>query len=177
MPKFMKGKMSLYLAVGILFVVILGVRFFQNRQSHNGSDLESRKVLVNEVEEGMRIVEETRIQNYIISGITGANGKYGLAIFQPQGDDGYKLQSTYTKEQGEIMIGNVLIGDTDYNLFWFDQSDLDYAEITYTDNAKGETLEPIQLDATTGDILYHEAPGNDYTVKVVYYDVNGNMYE
>ena len=46
MPKFMKGKMELYLAIALLVVVIMGVRFFQSRKEENGSNLESRKILL-----------------------------------------------------------------------------------------------------------------------------------
>ena len=177
MPKFMKGKMELYLAIALLVVVIMGVRFFQSRKEENGSTLESRKILLEKVEDDTRIVEETRIKDYIISGFIGQNNTYGIAVFQPKGEKGYKLQSTYTKDQGEILTEHLLIGESYYDIFWFEQADLGYAEVTYTDNAKGETMEPIRLDAKAYDILYYETPVDDCAVKVVFYDINGNMYE
>lgn len=163
--------------MALVIVVVYGVRYFQNSKIHNGATLESRKVCVKEKYEGIRITEEIRIDDYIVSGIVDTNGDYGFAVFEPKGTEKYILQSTCLAEQGHVAIGQLRTGEKAYNLFWSDQTDLDRAEIIYTDQSGNEMMEPIILDAEENNILYHEAPDSDYTVTVVYYDHNGNSYE
>ena len=47
-----------------------------------------------------------------------------------------------------------------------------YAEIFYT--IDGQQLEPLRLEFKDAPIVYHQAPGDDYTLYICYYDADGN---
>lgn len=68
-----------------------------------------------------------------------------------------------------------IINEKQYNLFWANKADLDYAEITYMiDGKAGETIE---MDAQNNQIIYTEAPSNDFSVEYYFVDINGNQYK
>lgn len=174
----MEHKMKKYILL-ILITLIAGAALIWNVMKHrdvDGSTMERRENALNVSGKNFHISSEIVIDNYIVSGIIGDNEKFGLAIFAPR-DGKYKYQTWFLREKGEIAIGYVLTEVSDYNLIWFNQPNMDYALITYMDHALRKELEPIKLDASENQILYSEAPSNNYSIKVVYYDNQGVKYE
>lgn len=171
----MKVKKYIFATAGVLILSIVLISFFWQQSKLDGSTLESRELRLNQSDNGIHIASEIKIDEHIISGIIDANNKYGLAIFEPEDNNKYKLQTRFLRDNGEITIGHTIVNGTGYDLFWHNHVDLDYAEITYT--VQGKKLEPIELDARENKILYYKAPGNDYSVEVAFYDTQGNRYE
>lgn len=171
----MKRKKYIFAVAAILVLGFAVVSFIFQQSKLNGSTLESRELRLNQSDNGIHITSEINIDEHIISGIVGANNKYGLAIFEPEDGNKYRLQTKSLRDNGEIITGHTVINETGYDLFWYNQADLDYAKIIYT--VQGKKLEPIELDARENKILYHEAPSNDYSVEVAFYDTHGNRYE
>jgi hypothetical protein len=48
-----------------------------------------------------------------------------LAIFEPGDNDKYKLQTRSLEDNSEIITEHTIINGTDYDLFWYNQADLD----------------------------------------------------
>ncbi|WP_347489221.1 hypothetical protein ABDB91_18620 [Desulfoscipio sp. XC116] len=171
----MKRKKYILAVAAILILSVVFVGFFFQQSELDGSTLESRELRLNQSDNGIHIASEIKIDEQIISGIVGANNKYGLAIFEPEDNNKYKLQTRFLRDNGEIITEHTVINGIGYDLFWYDQADLDYAKITYT--VQGKKLEPIELDAGKNKILYYKAPSNDYSIEVTFYDTQGNRYE
>ena len=171
----MKRKKYIFAVVAILILSVVFISFFFQQSKLNGSTLESRELRLNQSDNGIHIASEIKIDEQIISGIVGANNKYGLAIFEPEDNNKYKLRTKFLRDNGEIITGHTVINRLGYDLFWYNQADLDYAKITYT--VQGKKLEPIELDARENKILYYKAPSNDYSIEVAFYDTQGNRYE
>jgi len=171
----MKGKRYIW---AVALIIILGIVFFELYLQQNkldGSTIVSRELILNQSQNGIHIVSEIKIDDYIVSGIIGSNNNDGLVVFASQANGKYKFQTKVLREKGSTIIEHTFINSVGYDLFWRNQVDLDYAEIIYT--VQGNALEPIKLDAKDNKILYCEAPSNDYSVEVVYYDIQGNRYE
>lgn len=115
-----------------------------------------------------------RIDDYIISGYVTKNSRYGLAVFAAEGDRAYRFQSNVNRFNDELALIAVIINHKQYNVFWANRPDLDYAELTYT--VDGMIEEPINLDAKDNKIIYTEAPSNDFSVEYCFFDINGNCY-
>jgi hypothetical protein len=171
----MKVKKYVFVTAIILILSVVFISFFYQQSKLDGSTLESRELRLNQSDDGIHIASEIKIDEYIISGIVSTNSKYGLAVFEPENNNKYKLQTRYLEDNSEIVTEHTIINGTDYDLFWYNQADLDYAEITYA--VQGKKLEPIKLDAGENKILYYKAPGNEYSVEVIFYDTQGNQYE
>ncbi len=171
----MKVKKYVFVTAIILILSVVFISFFYQQSKLDGSTLESRELRLNQSDDGIHIASEIKIDEYIISGIIDANNQYGLAIFEPGDNDKYKLQTRSLEDNSEIVTEHTIINGTDYDLFWYNQADLDYAEITYA--VQGKKLEPIKLDAGENKILYYRAPGDDYSVEVIFYDIQGNQYK
>jgi hypothetical protein len=171
----MKRKKYIFAIAAILILSIVFISFFFQQSKLDGSTLESRELRLNRSDNGIHIASEIKIDEHIISGVIDANNKYGLAIFEPEDNHKYKLQTRFLRDNGEIIIEHTIVNETGYDLFWYNQADLDYAKITYT--VQGKKLEPIKLDAGENKILSYKAPSNDYSVEVTFYDTQGNRYE
>ncbi|WHH59719.1 hypothetical protein [Petroclostridium sp. X23] len=170
----MKRKKYILVAAIIILSVVF-ISFFFQQCKPDGSTLESRELRLSQSDNGIHIAAEIKIDEHIISGIIDANNKYGLAIFEPEDNNKYKLQTRFLRDNDEIITGHTVINGTGYDLFWYNQADLDYAQVTYT--VQGKKLEPIKLDARENKILYYKAPSNDYSIEVTFYDTQGNRYE
>jgi hypothetical protein len=171
----MKSKRYILAVAIIIILSVVFVELYLQQSKVDGSTVESRELILNRSENGVHIVSEIQIDDDIISGIIGSNNKYGLAVFKSQANGKYKFQTRVLRESGRTIIEHTFVNNVAYDLFWRNQVDLDYAEIIYT--VQGNELEPIKLDARDNQILYCEAPSNDYSVEVVYYDIQGNRYE
>jgi hypothetical protein len=153
------------------------ITFFINQNKLNGSTIESRELRLREISnlgEVTTIDQEITVDGYIISGYTAKNNKYELAVFVPVGNGKYDFQTNANRQNKELLFLTTIINEKQYNLFWANKADLDYAEITYTiDGKAGET---IKLDAKNNKIIYTEAPLSDFSVEYRFVDVNGNRY-
>ena len=149
------------------------------RQSQlDGSTLDSREKRISKLGQlkgNPHIDLETNLEGYIISGYTSSNSQYGLAIFTPHSKGKYTFQTNYNSTNNEIISGNLSVNGNNYDLFWANKADLDYAEITY--RVQGNSPEIVKLDASNNKILCSEAPYKDYSVEVVFFDIHGNRYE
>lgn len=170
-------KYIILIAAGFVSIILL-IAFFFTQSNPDGSSIESRELILNKlskVNDNAHISYEIKIDDYIISGYICSNNKHGLAIFEPQGNGKYKIQTNYLREKDELIYGNVIINQKFYDLFWANKTDLDYAEITYIISKKSK--ETMTLDATDNKIIYKEAPSNDYGIEYVFVDTSGNRYE
>lgn len=171
-------KNKVMLSLLLVIVVVYAVRFYQHSKTHSGATLESRKTIVAEAEDGLRILEEIRVDDYVISGVYNADGDYGFAIFKPQGKDKYELDDVQlTKADAPVAKGIMVTNEKGYDLFWTNIETPDHMELTYKD-ASGKAMgDSITLDAKDASILYHDAPNEGYEVQAIYYDTDGNIYE
>lgn len=158
----------------ILFVICSAWNYFGKP---DGSTVPSREDLLDNIPKGTdwKIAKEIEFKNHIISGMYSLDGKSGISVFEPLDNGTYKMSSCEWRENEEIIISGYIIDGTWYDLVWFNGAQTEYAEIIYTFD--GEEQEPIVCDTRGMDVLVHEAPAKDYSMRVVYYDENGNVYE
>ncbi|MFI3166652.1 MAG: hypothetical protein R3Y32_00895 [Bacillota bacterium] len=162
-------------------IILCSVVFFFVIMSQNKNDcdtLENRELRLREISnlgELTTISEEIIIDEYIVSGYTTKNNRYGLAIFEPNGDGKYQFQSNTTRENDSLVLEIAIINGVDYNIFWANKPDLDYAEITYT--VENKIDETIKIDAQDNQIIYIKSPDKDYNVEYIFVDKNGVRHE
>lgn len=161
-------------------VIISGllITFFINQNKINCSTIESRELRLREISnlgKMTTIDQEITIDGYIINGYNAKNNQYGLAVFEPVGNGKYNFQTNANKQNNELLFLTTNINTRQYNLFWANKVDLDYAEVTYT--VDGEIGETIKIDAQNNQIIYTEAPSNDFSVEYYFVDINGNRYK
>ncbi|MEG0751643.1 MAG: hypothetical protein RR998_02895 [Oscillospiraceae bacterium] len=121
------------------------------------------------------IGQEIAIDGYIISGYTAQNNRYGLAVFAPIGNGEYEFQTNANRQNDELVFILTSIHQTQYNVFWANKANLNYAQITYT--VDGKTDATIKLDAKDNKILYAEAPSDDFSAEFYFVDLSGKLYE
>ena len=165
------------LVFGILIILFLAYFSWNYFNKPDGSSIQSREELLENIPKGTewKIVKETELKNYIISCMYSSDGKSGIAVFEPLGNEKYKMSSREWRESDEIIISGYIIDGTWYDLVWFNGAQTKYAEIIYTiDDVEQE---PILHDTNEMDIFINEAPSNDYSIRVIYYDEDGNKYQ
>lgn len=167
------------LAITVLSAIILltaVIAWSINQSNYNGSTEESREQIINKDKKGAVITTEIKIEDYIISGLSLSDGKYGIAVFAPSGSERYKLQTRTFKEKDEILTFTQFINGKDYLIIWQNQGMMEYAEVIFTVDNK--EYSPLRLDATQNQLLYCESPGleNDFSANVSYYDLKGNKF-
>ena len=161
----------------VVILLFLGVTTYKYLSVPNGQTVESREQLLEGIPKGSewQISTEQSFNDLIVSGIYSADGKSGVAIFEPTGNGKYKLSSREWRENDRIVISGYLFESIWYDVVWFNGAETQYAEITYTVN--GVKQKPIIHDSTNMKIFINEAPAEDYSINVVYYDNDGNIYE
>jgi hypothetical protein len=160
----------------ILIVTLLFL--FTTQSKLDGSTVESRELRLNQLNKingNAHICSEIKIDDYIVSGYISSNNKYGLAIFEPTGNGKYRFQSNYLREHDELIHRNIIVNQKNYDLFWANKANLDYAEITYTISNKAQKT--LKLDATENKIIYNKSPSNSYSVEYVFVDAEGNRFK
>ena len=163
--------------IGIIIIAVLIAAFlgYQYFTAPKGDTLESREELLQEAKAGAwHIQTETELAGYIVSGAY-SDKEVAIAVFAPEGEGKYRLQTTTVREPEEIIISGSMIDDKWYDLIWFNGTQSEYAEVVYTTG--GEEQEPLRFDTKEMNIIFSEAPSNDYNIDVVYYDSEGNKYE
>lgn len=161
--------------VGILAFVLIWAVSMVGSENKNCTTIELRQQYLNELVNlsDVNIDIEINIDDYIISGYTGANGIYGIAVFEPIGDSEYKFQSNANKDGSEILISTVSIHGVNYNLFWINKGNLDFAQVTYSTS---DGIEEYKLDIENNEILYMQAPDKQYEVSVIFVTKSGEQY-
>lgn len=142
-----------------------------------GDTQESRERILNDAiskGNGWNIAKELELDGYIISGAYSTDHKSTLAVFEPTGNGGYRFRTSTNRNAEEIIIDGTTINGVWYNLFWFYGAETEYAEITYTVNGQKDTL---RYDTGNMEIIAIPNQAKEYTIHVVYYDKDGNMYE
>lgn len=174
----MKKKNIFIVIFVIIIIMIVGYICFELVcKKSNGSTLDSREKLLNANSnpQSWNIVKEVKIDKYIISGINFSN-KSGIAIFENIKYDNYKLNSMYQNYSNKIITTGLFINEIWYDVCWFNGASTDYAEFIYTDI--NGNVEKIKFETDDMNVIYSKSPfEKDYTLKVVYYDEFGNIYE
>lgn len=119
------------------------------------------------------IDKEINLYDYIISSVYG--NKDGLAIFKSYGNNRYKLQSVTYREKGKVVIEQIIYKNDVYYIAKCDQANLDYAEVIY--RIDNEELEPRISDVKENNLISFKSPSDDFTMRIIYYDKEGNQYD
>ena len=172
----MKKKLLL---CGIAVVICVCAAFIYYVQSvPSGNTLESREELLNNSiskGEGWSIVKEIKIDDCIISAAYSTDNKAAIAIFRPTSNGNYKFSTSINRSNNDIVIGGAAINGQWYDLMWYNGTQTEYAEITYSTSGKED--ETLKYDTTKGDIIYIKNNEKEYNLSVCYYDSKGNRYE
>lgn len=166
---FMKG-------IIVAVILVLGFAFYQMEQRPDGRTTESRTELLQDDPKNINwsIAKEQKLGDYILSGIYSET-QSGIAIFEPNGNGGYQLTSRDRRDINDIIITHHPVADEWYDIIWFNGAQTDHAELTYT--IDGVEEEPLIFDTSDMQIICHPQPAKDYSLEVIYYDSEGNIYE
>ena len=173
----MKKKKIMTIGIFVALIIAIGWFVFQHNR-YNGSTFESRELILNESNKGAFIVSESPIDNYIISEIANQRGQYGYAVFEPMGKGNYKLQTKVWRQKDSVITGFIGMNGNNYEIFMYNKPNLDYVEVSYTDNTLNKKYAIKKLKLIDGRFAITKAPDlKSYSRSVVFYDVNGNKYE
>jgi len=172
-----KRKKYLFFATAILLIIVVGGPILGYCMRPDGSTMESREKMLNDLPKGTNwtIATERLLDGYLITGIVSDNGKAGIAVFEPRGNGKYKLQTSYHRNQDDIIIGGVMIEEEWYDLIWFNGVQTERAEVTYT--VTNEASQSTVYLSDNDTIICSPTPFKEYTLHVTYYDSEGNKYE
>lgn len=161
----------------IVFALIVCIGFLI-KPFPDGSTLESREKRISILNngEGWKIDNELVIDDYIISSAYSPENKAALVTFKPEENGAYSIQSTIRRDMDEIITDTVTVNGSDYILISFMGAEVEYAEVTCTDNDSGDQFTQ-KYEAAAGEIIYFERPWTDFNMNIVYYDKDGNPYE
>ena len=167
----------LYLVIGILFIIVIGIPILKCCLRPDGSTMESREKMLKDIPKGTNwtIATERLLDDYLITGIVSDNGKAGIAVFEPRGNGKYKLQTSCHRDMDDIIISGTMVGDAWYDLIWFNGTQTERAEVTYT--VTNEASQSTVYLSDNDTIICSLAPFKEYTLHVTYYDSEGNKYE
>lgn len=173
----MNRKKTWILIAVIAILALCLAAFFFLQSKPDGTTVESREEQLREMPKNMNwsIVSEVELEGYLVCAVS-TSAQDGIAIFEPKGNGRYQCYSVSYGPWGTIMVDHAYLGDTWYELFWLNQPELDYLQLTYT--IEDVPQDPIQIDAKDGGVLYQESPDADsFSIDIVYYDIHGNLYE
>lgn len=162
----------------LITALVAGIFLLRGYFMPKGSTVAEREDLLNKaISSGTnwKIATETEMEDYLISAAYSTNGRITLAIFKPSPLGGHQFQTSTNRNQGEIITSGVTIGDTYYDLIWFNGAQTQYAELQYT--IDGKKQDAIKYDTTNMDIICHQNSAKEYEMSVAYYDSDGNKYE
>ncbi len=169
---------KLLLIVLVAVVCVVGVLFCYANSSPDGKTIESREELLDDAistGESWSIAKEIEIDGYIISAAYSTNNKSTIAVFKPESNGKYEFSTSTNRDSNEIIVSGAIIEGDWYDLIWFNGAQTEYAEIIYTIN--GKESKSLRYDTTDMDIIYNKSPEKDYSLRVCYYDNDGNKYE
>lgn len=121
----------------VLICLLLSYFIYQNKL--NSFTLESREHSLREfghLWEVTTIIQEIKIDGYIMSGYITSKNRYGLAFFAPNAHGKYDLQTAINSHNNELLFKNHIINNKRYTFLWANKTDLDYAEIIYKSDEK-----------------------------------------
>lgn len=169
-----KTKLKIAGAVAGIIVAVILISNLINIQ--DGITIESREEMLKGEGKGKdwQIATELTTDDYIISGVYSKNGRAGIAIYERNGKK-YNLKTHTFRDKDEIIFEQIRIDGVWYDLIWFAGAETLYAEITYS--VKGNIVESLKTQTTDMQIIYNTSPADEYEIKVVYYDKDGNIYE
>lgn len=124
--------------------------------------------------EEWRIVTESQIAGYIVSGGVSRDGMATIAVFALEGSGKYRFYTATNRSRNHPMLAGATIDGSRYDLCWFPNARTEYALLTYTANGETQTL---QFDTGDGDIVANPAPQGDDTLQARYVDGDGIWYE
>lgn len=165
-------------ALGIVATIILtgviGIVLFNKKENCSSIELREQRLGQLDYLGIVNIDSEITIDRHIISGYTSSNGSYGVAVFEPAYRGNYKFQSNINSSGSEILVTTIIINGVVYDLFRANIADLDFAQITYVTSSD---CKEYKLDASNNEVLYLQAPYDNYTVSAVFYNQNGDYHE
>lgn len=169
-------KKKLFFGIGVILAVLLMFGLIYLFLVPNGKTLEGREKILRSSTSGKYVWEidkEIKLYDYIISSVYGS--KEGLATFKSICNGRYKLVHVGYKSKGEVIRTEIIHNGEVYYIVWCNQPDLDYAEVVYTiDN---EELEPRIFDLKESSLISFKSPSDDFLMRIVYYDKNGNRFD
>lgn len=121
-----------------------------------------------------RIVTESQVADYIVSGGVSSDGMATIAVFAPEGAGKYRFYTATNRSRNHPMLAGATIDGSWYDLCWFSDVPTEYALLTYTANGETQTL---RVDTGDGAIIANPAPQGDYTLQARYVDGDGIWYE
>lgn len=121
-----------------------------------------------------RIVTESQVADYIVSGGVSSDGMATIAVFALEGSEKYRFYTATNRSQNHPMLAGATIDGSWYDLCWFPDARTEYALLTYTANGETQTL---RVDTGDGAIIANPAPQGDYTLQARYVDGDGIWYE
>lgn len=166
-------KKHYFLGVSLLVITILLNNM--NLFVPDGKTLESREEILKNSKTKKYVYEiykEIELYDYIISSVYG--NKDGLAVFK-ENEGNYELQSVTYEGKGEVIIEQIMYKGESYYITTCNQPNLDYAEVTFTIN--NEEHEPISYDVSKSSLISFKAPSDDFTMRIIYYDRDGNSFD
>ena len=170
----MNKKRLLYVLIPL--ICIIGALLHFSNTLPKGNTVESREELLNNAipkGDSWTVSKEIEIDKYIISCAYSANGKSTIAVFEPTSNGKYKFLTSTNRQNEDIIIGGAIINGEWYDLIWYNGTQTEYAEITYSTSGKED--ETLKYDTTKGDIIYIKNNEKEYNLSVCYYDSKGRI--
>lgn len=163
----------------ILLFILIGSSIYNLKASY-GNTFQSRQRILSKHYNNAIILSEIVFKENIISEFIDQQSGYGYAHFEANEQGNYKLKTKMVRtEQYEPIVTDIIhIGDKAYEILMCNKSGLEYAEVIYTDNITGKTLEPIRVEMHNQTVAIIEAPDyTDYTRYVAFYNNQGGKFE
>lgn len=170
----MKNHIKLIALFCVLFMAILSIFLFEELRVGAGT-LNQREKLINQIKPGAKILSETKIENFIISGFELSNNDYGLAVFA-QDKNSYKFQSCIYSKSEEYVNLPLNIGNKSYLIIWSNNPNISQVSVNFIDE-NGIELNYIELTLSQYEIAVYNTPYNNFSFEVIFYDNLGKIIE
>lgn len=166
------------LVLFLLSVSIAGGIYIMNRQ--NGHTAESRQSILSRSDNHVIIISEIVIGDSIISEMMDQQSGYGYAQFEKNEKGNYilKTKMVRTRQDEPILTDIIEINDEMYEILMCNAAGLEYAEVTYTDNATGTKNAPLRVEMHNQTVALIKAPEySSYNRYVAFYNYKGDKFE
>ena len=173
-----KSTVAIISVICTIAICVGGFLINDHSTKRNGNTRESRELVLREDAEADFVIEEFKTDDLIFCAYELSNGRIGVAKFKAE-DDKYRLSGAKYADKDVPNVQLEIVDKKFCYIVFLNNSNLDYAEITYNVTTYSGKREDVVFKYEVDDklIICSESPQGGEPIGMVFYEKNGEKHE